>query len=74
MEDIDNSFNSEEDILDKQLMQNLDPFAIKTEDYQILKIIKYYQELKQLKQQVICHICYKEMKLEKSNLYIDNYC
>ena len=33
-----------------------------------------YQELKQIKQQVICHICFKEMKLEKSNLYIDNYC
>ena len=32
-----------------------------------------YQELKQIKQQVICHICFKEMKLEKSNLCIDNY-
>ena len=57
MEDIVNSFISEEDILDEQLIQNLDPLPIKPEDYQILKIIKYYQELKQLKQQVICHIC-----------------
>ena len=50
MEDIIYSFNSEEDILDEQLIQNLDPFAIKPEDYQILKIIKYYQE------KVLCHI------------------
>ena len=42
MEDIVNSFNSEKDILDEQLLQNLEPFAIEHEDYQILKIIKYY--------------------------------
>ena len=74
MEDIVNSFNSEEDILEEQLIQNLDPLAINSEDYQILKIIKYFQELKHIKQQVVCHICLKEMKLEKNNLYIDKYC
>ena len=74
MEDIVNSFNSEEDILEEQLIQNFDPLAIKSEDYHILKIIKYFQELKHIKQQVVCHICLKEMKLEKNNLYIDKYC
>lgn len=49
MEDIVNSFNSEEDILEEQLIQNLDPLAINSEDYQILKIIKFFQELKHIK-------------------------
>ena len=45
MEDVVNAFNQEEDINDNELIQSYDPLQINYENYEILKVIKYFQQI-----------------------------
>ena len=46
MEDVVNAFNSEENRNDNELIQSNDLLQINYENYEILKVIKYFQQIK----------------------------
>ena len=74
MEDNVNAFDSEEDINIEEMNRNNDPLQIKYEEFKILKIIKYFQQIKLIKQYIQCQICLSNMQLVKNEQYIDKYC
>lgn len=72
MEDFVNNFESNDD-LEEVEDAPIDPLQIKKEDYEISKIIKYWQETHMFHKTFTCPKCSTIMKLEKSNQYMDNY-
>ena len=53
-ENIINNFYSKEEMNESNVKQNQDPLAINPNDYEILKIFKLFQNLKLIKDRVIC--------------------
>ena len=74
MEDLVNNFESNDDLEEVEVEDApIDPLQIKKEDYEISKIIKYWQETNMIHKTFRCPKCSTIMKLEKSNQYMDNY-
>ena len=73
VENICNGFFSEE-ISQENNNFNEDPLAINPNDYEQLKIINLFKQIKLLKDRVICPKSNPNMKIEKCQSYIDKYC
>ena len=63
MEDLVNAFNSEKDINENELNKNNDPLQINYEQFEIKKVINYFQQIKLIKRSIQCQIYLSNMKL-----------
>ena len=67
-----NGFDSEEEENNNIIVN--EPLSIKYDDYETNKIIKFFQQMKLVKDSIRCEECTEIMKLEKNSAYIDNVC
>ena len=70
MDSIVYSFDSDEEINDNIL----DPDSLNPHDYELQKIINYFQDKRILKKKFNCTVCGKIMTLQKNKQYIERFC